>query len=87
MFPCFDITKKGDIFEVLVYLAQEVQVCPDPENHAVAPHDEVDSLIGTFLKKNWRDFQINILGQILERYSRKILKTISKIFWRNFQTK
>lgn len=51
MFPCFDITMKNDLYEVLTYLSQEIHVCPDPENNEryAGASDEVDSLIGPWI--------------------------------------
>lgn len=48
MFPCFEISQKDDLFQVMVYLATENQLCPDPtpKSEEETEHQEVDSLMG-----------------------------------------
>ena len=48
MFPCFEISQKDDLFQVMVYLATENQLCPDPtpKSEEETIHQEIDSLMG-----------------------------------------
>lgn len=48
MFPCFEISQKDDLFQVMVYLATENQLCPDPtpKSEEETIHQETDSLMG-----------------------------------------
>ena len=51
MFPCFDITKKNNLFDVVMFLAEEIRVCPSPESQETKiANDEVDSLMAKVSK-------------------------------------